>query len=330
MLVEVVALTIVFATLYWILTHQAVYFHRVLFVISPANIITVYVLLLGGVLARGRLRFLRPFLVAVALYIAADSVLFNLQMYYPVSINTYYLLTLLISIAIIVSDLPKRHITSFLGFLLAALTSYLIVYPYSGFVAVILAAILAYFALTSLAFGFEGIVARGIAASRTYVVLALVAVAVIELAKPYLKGGLFDFAEWSFLALAAFLTFRKFKAEYDDSYLEPHSQLISERYDELAVALDRAADSFVNHGDKAMLIACISKTLLDAGYNEKELAKVILPVVNHHDRVPPVLSFPWEKSVVERRNVARRKKVLKMVLKNLGADAEKFGVDFEV
>ncbi len=328
MLIEVVTLTVVFATLYWILTHQMIYFHRVLFVVSPANIITVYALLLGGVLARGRLRFLRPFLVAVALYIAADTVLFNLQMYYPVSVNTYYLLALLISIAVIVSDLPKRHITSFAGFLLAAVAVYLMVYPYSGFVALILAAVLAYFALTSLAFGFEGVIARGIAASRTYVVLALMAVAVIEVARPYLKGGLFDFAEWSFLALAAFFTFRKFRAEYDDSYLEPHSQLIAERYDELAVTLDRAAENFVNSGDKAMLVACLSKILLDAGYNEKELARVILPLVNHHDSVPPVLSFPWEKSVVERRNVARRKKVLKVVLKNLGADAEKFDVKF--
>ncbi|RUM33714.1 MAG: hypothetical protein DSY33_03860 [Archaeoglobus sp.] len=322
MLISIAVLTVVFVSLYWILTHQTVYFGSVLVEVSPSNLIVVYIFLLAGILMRGKLRFLRPFFVAIALYMISDILLFNLQMYYPIMLNKFYLLMLLLSIAIVVSDLPKRHVTSCVGFVLAAISFYAISYQYNSFIATVLAAVLIYLALTSLAFGFEGVIARGISASRAYIVLALLAVAVIELAKPYLKGGLFDFTEWAFLALAAFLAFRKFKPEWDELYLEPHSQLITKRYDELIVNLDSAANNFVRYGDKAILVACISKALLDAGYNEKELAEAIYPVVNYCDITTPILSFPWEKVITEKRNVSRRKRVLKAILKNLGKNIE--------
>ncbi len=323
MLIGIATLTILFVTLYWVLTHQTLYFGRVIVEVAPATMVAIYLLLLSGLLLRGKLRFLRPFLVAVALYLIADVTLFNLQMYYPVTLNRIYLLALIISIAVAVSDLPKRHLTSFAGFMGAAVSAYMLIYPYSGFAAVVVLAVLAYLGLTALASGFEGAVARGIASSRAYVLLSLAAVAIIEFAKPYLKGGLLDFAEWAVLALAAFAAFRNFKPGYDDTYLEEHSQRISRRFDELVVNLENAAKEFVNFGEKSMLVACLAKTLLDSGHSEREVAEVIRPIVNHCDERVSIFSFPWEKAIVERRNRSRREKILKVITERLRKGGEK-------
>ena len=314
MLIGVATLTVVFVALYWVLTHQTLYFGKVMFEVSPTILLTIYTLLLLGLILRGKAKILRPFPFAIAFYLIADTAIFNLQMYYPVSVNRIYLLALLVSLAVIVSDLPKRHITSCIGFLIAAFSSYTLLYQYSSLAAIVVAGVLAYFALTSLASGFEGTIARGIASSRTYVMFALVALAVMEFAKPYLHGGLFDFAEWAVLALAAFAVFRNFKPGYDETYLEPHSQQISERFDELVISLERAAKSFVEIGEKSLLVACIVKALSDSGYSEKEIAEMILPVVNHCDERVPLFALPWERAIVERRNKSRRERVLKTVM----------------
>ena len=325
MLLGVVTLTVVFAALYWIITHQTLYFGRVLFEVAPTTMLSIYALLLLGIVLRGKARILKPFPFAVAFYLIADTVLFNLQMYYPVTLNSIYLLILLIGLALVASDLPKRHITSCAGFLLAAISSYMLIYHYNSLAAIASAAILAYFALTSLASGFEGVVARGIASSRTYVIFALIAVAIMEFAKPYLHGGLFDFAEWAILALAAFAVFRNFKPGYDESYLEPHSQKISEMFDELVMNLERAAKSFVESGEKALLVSCVVKALSDAGCTEREIADVVAPIVNHCDEKPPLLSFPWERALIEKKNRKRREKALNAVTRVLEEKAGKVG-----
>ncbi len=325
MLMGLITLTVVFAALYWVLTHQTLYFGRVLFEVSTTTLLTVYALLVAGLVMRGRARILRPFPLAIAFYIIADTVIFNLQMYYPVSVNRIYLLALLIALAVVASDLPRRHITSCIGFLVAAFSAYMLVYRYSSLAAIAIAAVLAYLALTTLASGFEGAIARGIASSRAYVMFALMALAVMEFAKPYLHGGLFDFAEWAILALAAFAVFRNFKPGYDESYLEPHSQQISERFDELVINLERASKSFVERGDKALLVACMAKALSDSGYSEREIARMILPIVNHCDERPSIFSLPWERALGERRNRRRREKALNAVMKMLDEKAGKSG-----
>ncbi len=316
-MISILTLTLIFAAIYWIVTHQTVYFGKELVIISTENLATIYILLLAGILSRGKLKFLRPFFVALAMYLISNLVIFNLQMYYPISVNRIFLFIFLISIAIVVSDLPKRHITSFIGFLLTAISLYMLLVQYNSTLAIAIAAFLVYLGITALASGFEGIIAKGIASSRTYVVLALIGLAILEFARPYLKGGLFDFAEWIVVALAAFSIFRNFKPEYDERYLSEHVSSVSKLIDELSMNLDRAADLFVKKGEKSMLVTYLVKILLDSGYKEKEIASKILPIVNHCDEKVSILSFPWERALIEGRNRKKREKILKIVMKSI-------------
>ncbi len=320
-MIAIVTLTLLFAAIYWIITHQTVYFGREIVFISVENLAVIYALLLIGTIAKGKARFLRPFLVAAALYLTSDVVILNLQMYYPISVNKVFLLILLISIAIVVSDLPKRYLTSFVGFILSAISVYELIYPYNSTIAIALAIVLSYLGITALASGFESVLAKGIAGSRVYVILALIAYAILEFAKPYLKGGLFDFAEWLIVALAAFFVFRNFKPEYDENRLTEHVSQVSKVFDELSINLDRAAEAFVKNGEKSMLVTCLARVLLNSGYREVEVASIISPIVNYCEEKMPILSFPWEKKITEVRSRKKREKIIEYVKKYLKGDS---------
>ncbi|AEA47155.1 hypothetical protein [Archaeoglobus veneficus] len=281
---------------------------------DTGSIAAIYALLLTYTLLGGRLKVLRPFPLAVALYLIADTIIFNLSQYYPVVIPTHYLLLLLISVAIITADLPKKHFTTSAGFALAAFSAYMILKPFNSEIALFTLALLAFLSISYLASGFEGSIAKGVAAARIYALFAFAAMALINFAKPYLKGGLADFAEWLVVAALALAVVKNVKLDVDTAKLEEHRQRVLAKSDELADSIDSAAKNFIELGDKAGLIAYVSKALFDAGYSEERVADVIALIAAHEDEKVPKFSFGWERKLIESRNRKRREKILNEVM----------------
>jgi len=211
--------------------------------------------------------------------------------------------------------LPKKHVFSSAGFVLAAVSAYLILEPFG--IALLVFAILAFMAVSTFASGFDSWLARGVAKSRGYVVLAFSAIILLNFAKPYLRGGLFDFAEWLILVALAFLVVRNVRLEPDMQTLERHTPRITARSDELAKSIEDAARKFVEEGEKAELIAFVAKAMFDAGMPEVAVARAIENLVNYQDESVPSFSFSWERKIVEGRNKKRRKKVLDAVMSTL-------------
>ena len=314
-LLSLVSLTILFFTIYYVSTHQHLYFGRELFFVDAQSLITAYVLLLTYVILRGKLSIFKPFCLAIALYIASRLVIFNASHYYPVTIPDVYILLLLISAALIAAELPKRHLFSSAGFALAAVSAYLILEPFG--IALLAFAVLAFMSVSTFASGFDSWLAKGIAKSRGYVILAFSAIILLNFAKPYLRGGLFDFAEWLILVALAFLVVRNVKLEPDVQTLERHTPRITARRDELAKSIDLAARKFVDEGEKAELIAIVAKTMFDAGMSEVAVARAIESLVNYRDESVPLFSFSWERKIIEGKNKRRREKVLDDVMSTL-------------
>ena len=314
-LLSLVSLTILFFTIYYVSTHQYLYFGRELFFVDAQSLIVTYVLLLTYVILRGRLSVFKPFCLAITLYIASRLVIFNVSHYYPIAIPDVYILLLLVSLALIVAELPKKHIFSSAGFVLAAVSAYLILEPFG--IALLAFAILALMAISTFASGFDSWLARGVAKSRGYVVLAFSAIILLNFAKPYLRGGLFYFAEWLILVALAFFVVRNIRFEPDVQTLERHIPRITARSDELARSIEDAARKFVDKGEKAALIAIVAKAMFDAGMSEVAVARAIEPLAYYRDESIPLFSFSWERKIIEGKNKKRRKKVLDAVMSTL-------------
>jgi len=316
-MLSIISLTAVFLAIYYVSTHQQLYFGRELLFVDIQTLAVTYALLFTSIILRGKLRVFRPFCMAIALYFAAQLIVFNLSHYYPIYIPGEYILLFLISSALIAAELPKRHIFNSVGFAIAAFSIYMVLESFSKNLAFFAAALSALISISVLSAGFDNWIARGIAKSRGYAILGLAGFAVISFAKPYLRGGLFDFAEWLLLVFLSISVARSVRLEADERYLEEHKPEISTRSDELATSIESAAKTFVESGEKPTLIALIAKVLSNAGIEASKIAEVIEPIAYHNDERVPRFSFSWERKIIEERNRRRREKAIEKTMLRL-------------
>ncbi len=316
-MLSIISLTAVFLALYYVSTHQQLYFGRELLFVDTQTLAAIYVLLLTSIVLRGRLKVFRSFSIAIALYFAARLAIFNISHYYPVYISSEYVLLFLISAALIAVELPKRHIFNSAGFAIAALSLYMLLEGFNKNLAFFTSALCGLISISALSTGFDNWIARGIVRSRGYAILALAGFAIISFAKPHLKGGLFDFAEWLLLLFLSISVAKNIRFEADEYRLEEHKPEISTRGDELATSIESASKAFVESGEKSELIALIAKVLSDAGIEAQKIAEVIEPIAHHIDERVPRFSFSWERRLVEGRNRRRREKIMEKTISRL-------------
>ncbi len=55
-----------------------------------------------------------------------------------------------------------------------------------------------------------------------------------------------------------------------------------------------------------------------------KLAAILAPLINYQDEKAPLLSFPWERKIVESRNRRRREKVVEMIRAEISREVKDF------
>lgn len=275
-----------------------------------------------------------PFLLIVSLDILFNSLLF-------VGYPQYYLVynSLRLPLAIFVGSIAFSYITfstnplyqsaiSAASLTLAGVSSYVI---FSGLsstfgipsLAIPSLALFLIFAITSLSNAYEGELAEWIRNERSFFILILFILTfytVVIRPALYDRPGLANFFEWVVIAFTLIKLSRDLRRgiEVDEREVVRKHRLQNEFVkDELFSELEFGEKVFIDGGTKVPLLVSLIKALSNAGVDTVRIESIITPLVYYSDERIPLLSFPWERKIIEKKNKRRRIEIVEGVKKRL-------------
>ncbi len=226
-------------------------------------------------------------------------------------------------------NLRVQSILTFASLTIAGIASYVIVstlsstlaIPRLSDLAVPVLILLLTLALTSLANFSESL--SFLRDQRAFLIFTIIAVSIYYiLLKPLIgeRVGIANFLEW-LIVLLVILKIGRSIARVEVGYsTEVHAHRVDERAirDEAYEAIEFAERMFLEKGVKNYLAAAIASAI--SATSKPGVIKagdVIAPVVEYEDEKIPLLSFPWERRMIEMKNRRRREKVLNEVRRRL-------------
>lgn len=183
-------------------------------------------------------------------------------------------------------------------------------------------------AVTALSTAFEGEIFEWIRSERSFLILILFVLTFYSLAiKPELsdKPGIADFIEWMIISLTFIKISRDFRrgVEVDErEFIASHIPKEKVFRDKLYSELEFGERAFVEGGSKVPLAIALVRAL--SNVESSKLAAILAPLINYQDEKVPLLSFPWERKIVESRNRRRREKVVEMIRAEISREVKDF------
>ena len=158
---------------------------------------------------------------------------------------------------------------------------------------------------------------------RAFIISIILILAVYMTAvKPLImdKTGLVNFIEWTIVSVTAYKLSRDFRKRMvidEVEMIRKHRPKAVLRKDEVYDELERAEKTFVEHGQKAMLIVTLTKHLAGAGWSTEKIAEVLSDLVWYVPSGVPLLAFPWERKLVESKERKRREEIVLKIKESL-------------
>lgn len=347
LIAKIIALSIFVVVFYVATLYQETYFGRTVVEAGLDTVILIYALLLGYILLgynRYTLPF-KPFALSLASFLILKVITFNIFEYYPLvytffQSNMLEVLLFLIFLGLAHVEIPVKTklqpLVTSAGLILVGYFGYSLIstvpLEHSTELGIFFLLIMAVFAATVASNITENEFTTWLRNSRKFLLLFIGIIAVYYVyLRPMLveRPGLINLVEWAAVVVVFLKLSRDYKRnlQIDEfEFIEPHKQRISVRKDEWIEEFRRAQNNFIYKGIKSHFIAVLSKPLYDMGWSEEKVASFISPIVSYNDRRVPVLSFNWEKKMIENKNQKDREKVVENIIERL--DKEGVGIGF--
>ncbi len=327
-------------TIYFIILNQVLIFGKSYIAADESQTLSLVLLIILYSFIASIERFEQYRLILIPfLLITSFDILFNslLLVGYP----QYYLIynSLRLPLTIFVGSIAFSYITfstnplyqsaiSAASLTIAGVSSYVI---FSGLsstfgvpsLAIPSLALFLIFAITSLSNAYEGELAEWIRSERSFLILILAILTFYTLViRPLLydRPGLANFFEWVVIAFTLIKLSRDFRRgiEVDEREIVKKHRLQNKFVkDELFSELEFGEKVFIDGGTKVPLLVALIKALSNAGVDTVRIESIITPLVYYSDERVPLLSFPWEKKIIEKKNKRRRTEIVEGVRKRL-------------
>ncbi len=282
-----------------------------------------------------------PFLLIIALDILFNSLLF-------VGYPQYYLVyqSLRLPLAVLVGSIAFSYVTfstnplyqsviSAASLAVAGMASYVVFSALSSAfgipsLAIPSLALFIIFAVTSLSNAYEGELGEWIRNERSFLILILFILTFYAIIiRPAFsdRPGLANFFEWAVIAFTLIKLSRDLRRgiEVDEREIVRAHRLQNEFVkDKLFSELEFGEKAFIEGGSKVPLLVSLIKALGNAGVDTVRIESIITPLVYYTDEKLPLLSFPWERKITERRNKIKRAEIVENIRKELAKEEISF------
>jgi len=326
--------------LYFILLNQTLIFGKTYIAADEFQISLLALLVISYSFIASLERFSQFRLVLIPfLLISSLDIIFNSLFF--IGFPEYYLLysSLRLPLAILVGSLAFSYISfssrplyqsliSATSLIVAGISSYILFSVLSSALAIPSIAIpsLALFlilAVTAISNAFEGDLAEWIRNERSFFILILFILTFYAiLIRPLLQDrpGIANFFEWVVIAFAMIKLSRDLRGsiEVDErEFVKAHKLQDKFIKDKLYSELEFGERAFIEGGTKVPLLVSLIKALNNAGVDTARIESILTPLVYYNDEKVPLLSFPWERSIIEKRNKRKRAEIVEDLKRSL-------------
>lgn len=326
--------------LYFTLLNQTLIFGRAYIAVNEFQITLLVLLVISYSFIASLERFnqfrlvLIPFLLISSLDILFNSLLFT-------GFPEYYILysSLRLPLAFFVGSLAFSYISfsskplyqsliSATSLTVSGVSSYILFSVLSSALAIPSIAIpsLALFlilAITAFSNAFEGELAEWIRNERSFFILILFILSFYAIIiRPHLhdRPGIANFFEWVVIAFTMVKLSRDLRRSIDvdeREFVKAHKLQNEFIKDNLYSELEFGERAFIEGGTKVPLLVSLIKALNNAGVDTVRIESIVTPLVYYTDEKVPMLSFPWERRIIDKRNKRKRAKVVESLKRSL-------------